>query len=72
MVKEWRKQRRLSQYRLSKLSGVSQGFINDIERGRRIPSIPTLEKLSKVLKVNIGDLIKDDIDYTEEKSTPII
>lgn len=37
--------------KLGKLSGVSHTTINDIEKGRRMPAIDTVERLARTLKV---------------------
>lgn len=37
--------------KLGKLSGVSHTTINDIEKGRRMPAVDTVERLARTLKV---------------------
>jgi len=45
-LKEIRKAKKISVYKLSQLSGVSETHIRDLERGDRNPSIDTLSRLS--------------------------
>ena len=47
----------LSQYRLSKLSGVSQPHISDIESGKKSPTLAVLEKLANAMKITVSQLI---------------
>lgn len=55
----------LSQKELSKLSGVSASYINDIECHRKCPSLTIVEKLCKVLKHDACEMIMDH--YQERK-----
>jgi transcriptional regulator with XRE-family HTH domain len=52
-----REQAGLSQPELSERSGVAQGTISDIERGKRKPRGRTLRKLAQVLGVEVADLL---------------
>lgn len=47
----------ISQYRLAKLSGVSAALINAYCQNTRQPSLETLYKLAKALKVTPCDLL---------------
>jgi transcriptional regulator with XRE-family HTH domain len=72
-----REQRGLSQDKLADLSGVPQNTISRIERGERTPRPNTLEKLSRVLKVehpswlampmNTSETFGDLIEGTPER-----
>lgn len=70
LVRKYRRRKKLTQKQLAELSGVSKSYIGDIECGRKIPRLETLERISKALRVNMGDLIKDDMDFSETESTP--
>lgn len=52
----WREHRGLTQRALADKAGISTGMMNDIEKGRRTPSLPTARGLAKVLGVDIDDL----------------
>ena len=58
-IKKLRKQKGLSQDRLSKLADISYNTVIKLESGGITnPSIGTLQKLAKALNVNIDDLLK--------------
>lgn len=53
-----RKESRLHQYELAKISGVSQATISNIENQKyKHPNIMTLKKLARALKIKVNDLI---------------
>ena len=53
----WREHRGLTQTALGAISGVQQGYIAQIESGRKTGSIETLKKLSAALRIDIDDLV---------------
>jgi transcriptional regulator with XRE-family HTH domain len=55
-VRELRKARGWTQEKLEEHSGLDRTYISDIERGIRNPSVRSLEKLAKALKVKVSDL----------------
>jgi transcriptional regulator with XRE-family HTH domain len=57
MVKTLRQKRGLTQEALAKAAGVTRVYVAKIEAGEKIPSIPTLRKLAKALKVKAGRLL---------------
>ncbi len=57
-VREIRLEKKMSQGDVAKILGVHRTYISGIERGMRNPSLVTLEKIAKALKVNIDILIK--------------
>ena len=58
-LKELREAKGFSQGRLSRLSGVPRESINRFERGKRKPSIDTLEKLKKPLECTIDEIVSE-------------
>ena len=56
----WRDHRGLTQTELETLSGVQQGYIAQIETGRKTGSIETLKKLAVALRINIDDLVAEE------------
>ena len=54
-LKRIREEKGWSQVRLAKESGVDRATINQAERGRRSPSIATLESLARALGSEVGD-----------------
>ena len=58
-IKKLRKQRDLSQDRLSKLADISHNTIIKIESGAiQSPTMDTAQKIAKALNVSIDDFIK--------------
>lgn len=63
-VREFRKQKKLTQEKLAETIGVDNGYISKLEVGQNFPSITTLEKIADVLDVELYELFR----YTNYKS----
>jgi len=48
----------LRQYELAKISGISVSYLSEIENNRTTPSLRTLVKIAKALRLDISLLIK--------------
>ena len=57
-----RKKAGFSQQKLSEMTGLSQAFISEIERGKKEPSLKTLSTLSFALDCEIEDLIPELVE----------
>jgi transcriptional regulator with XRE-family HTH domain len=57
-IKILREGQKISQEELAARSGISRGYLARLETGRHDPTITTLEKLAKALKVPVGKLLK--------------
>ena len=57
-VRETRLALGMTQERLADVSGFSQQYISDLERGRRNPTIVSLYELAQALTVTPIDLLK--------------
>lgn len=55
-----RQEKGLTQEQISEISGFSQQYISDLERGRRNPTIITLYELAQALNVNHVTLVQSD------------
>ena len=55
-IKEIRINRGLTQKELSKLSGISESYIGDLERNEKEPTISILCRIAKALEVDIKEL----------------
>lgn len=53
-----RKQRKLSQQKLAILSDVDRSYLAEVEEGKANPSIKFLGKISKILKIRVGKLMR--------------
>ncbi len=58
-VQQYRKEAGLTQEQLGNATGLDRGYISGVERAVRNPSIKSLEKIAKVLKVKVSDLTTD-------------
>ena len=63
-IKELRKRIGLTQEELAELIQMEQNSISVMESGRNFPTLGTLEKIAKVLDVNLSDFF--DYDYIED------
>jgi transcriptional regulator with XRE-family HTH domain len=57
-LKQIRAKEGLSQADLAKKAGISREYIARLETGHHDPSLSTLEKLAKALKVKVGELLE--------------
>jgi DNA-binding XRE family transcriptional regulator len=53
----WRKHRGMTQEALSKLVGVAQGFISEIENGSKSGDVQTLAAVARALEISLDDLV---------------
>lgn len=53
-----RKEKGLTQEKLSELSGLSQQYISDLERGKRNPTIVTIYELAMALGIEHMELVR--------------
>ena len=57
-----RKSKKITIYKLSKDTGISQNHISGIELGKRQPTIETLTRLSAPLGITLAELFNEDND----------
>jgi len=57
-LKAFRRQYKLTQTVLAKRAGVKQPYIVALEKGRENPTLATLKRLAKALKVTVAELLK--------------
>lgn len=55
-IKELRKKANLTQNKLSESVGISEKYLQYIEKGSRQPSLKTIYKLAEAVKVKTKDL----------------
>lgn len=72
-IKQVRETKEVSQKQLGKKIGVSEGFINDIELGKKVINEKLLEKISKILGEEIEDrsVAFEDAEETKERKTKL-
>ena len=57
-IRELRQARKLTQGQLAEKVGVTREYIVRLEAARYDPSLSTIEKLAKALRVKVEDLLK--------------
>ena len=57
-IKEYRKNKKLTQEKLAEILELDVGYISKLEVGRNFPTIGTLEKIAKVLEVDLYKLFQ--------------
>ena len=62
-----RKQKRFTQEKFAEVSGFTQQYISDLERGRRNPTVVTLFELASTLGVSHVDLVLPDDEARAER-----
>lgn len=56
-LKELRENKKMSIYKLSQISGISQGHISDLENGKNQPTIDTLKRLLEPMGITLSDFL---------------
>jgi transcriptional regulator with XRE-family HTH domain len=65
-IRKIRIEKKLSLGDLARFTGLTKGYISKIENSDKAPPLSTLDKIAKVLKVDIGVLTAEDLDLPEE------
>src|SRR5215208_1047386 len=55
-VKIWRSRLGISQEELAGRAGLHRTYVSDIERGARNPSLESIDKLARALKISVATL----------------
>jgi len=55
----YRKKLKLSQDQVADKSKVDRSYLAEVEEGKANPSVKFLHRISKILKVKVGSLIKE-------------
>lgn len=53
VIQKYRKKKGLSQYMLAKEVGIAQSFMNEIEAGKKSPSIEVFFRICEVLDIRV-------------------
>ena len=61
-LKQIRTERNLSLYGLSKITGLSKSYLNEIEKGKKYPKTDKIVSLSKALDINYDQLVSLKLD----------
>lgn len=63
----WRKRRGLTQAELAKRAEIAQGFLSEIEGGRKKGDVAVLQRIAAALEISLLDLVPD-LPTTDRKS----
>ncbi|MDD3238017.1 MAG: helix-turn-helix transcriptional regulator [Candidatus Gastranaerophilales bacterium] len=58
-IKQYRKEKNISQEKLAFSINTARNYIGCIERGEKRPSLATIYKITLVLKISLTELFKD-------------
>jgi transcriptional regulator with XRE-family HTH domain len=67
-VRDLRHVRNLSQRQLAARMGVPRTYISKIENGKAMPTLSSLDRLAKALKVDIASLLRDATNRHSEET----
>ncbi len=56
-VKPWRTKRQLTQQALADKVGIHRVYLAQLEAGTKTPSLRTLQRLAKALRIKVADLL---------------
>jgi transcriptional regulator with XRE-family HTH domain len=62
-----RKEKGFTQEHFAEISGFTQQYLSDLERGRRNPTVVTLFHLASALGINHVDLVQPDDEARNER-----
>ena len=73
-LKTVRNSKKISIYKLSQLSDVSESQIRNIERGNSNPSFDTLSKLAEPLGLSLADLLNEteEVSYLSNEEKELV
>ena len=60
LIRKKREEKGISQNHLSKLLGISQPYMNQIETGARNPTLPLMMKICEVLEISMFEVPKEN------------
>ncbi|KHD34204.1 hypothetical protein NL50_17830 [Clostridium acetobutylicum] len=69
-IKQYRKKRKITQKKLSRLSGITQSYLSDLESNCRYksPTLKTLQEIANALDVCPKELIECNCKYCKCKN----
>jgi transcriptional regulator with XRE-family HTH domain len=71
-IKELRKSKKLTQEKLAEILDLDVGYISKLEVGRNFPTIGTLERISKVLEVEMYELFQYTNNSRKDFKTELV
>lgn len=71
-IKELRKEKRMTQQELARLTGINRITIGNYERGNRVPNIERIKPIAKILNVDANYFIDMNNDNATSRYKEII
>jgi transcriptional regulator with XRE-family HTH domain len=66
-IKKMRSQKGISQMELSLRSNLSQSFLANLEKGKKMPSVLTLIKIADALDVDPKDFFSENVNFVSKR-----
>jgi transcriptional regulator with XRE-family HTH domain len=66
-IKKIRTRKGISQMELSLRSGLSQSFLANLEKGKKLPSVLTIIKIADALEVNSKDFFPENANFATKQ-----
>lgn len=63
-LRQMRKSKKFSIYRLHVITGLSQGHISELEKGKNQPTIETLQRLLTPMGISLAEFFNEDADVS--------
>lgn len=57
-LKRIRIEKGISQNKIARILGIDRAFISNIENGKTNPTLATIAKIAKAIRVSVGELMK--------------
>lgn len=68
VIKEIRKKKNITVYRLSKITGIARSYLLELENNKKFnPTLSVMYKIANALEVKIDDLFYTELDLDELK-----
>jgi transcriptional regulator with XRE-family HTH domain len=67
ILEDFGRNKGFTQERFAEISGFTQQYVSDLERGRRNPTVVTLFHLASALGINNVDLVQPDDEARNER-----
>ena len=73
-LRQMRKSKKFSIYRLHEITGLSQGHISELEKGKNQPTIETLQRLLTPMGISLSEFFNEDneISYLNSREKELV
>lgn len=70
LIREWRRENRLSQADLADRLGVSQGYVSQMENGEAFSTLSLLVALADLMEISLDELVGRNTNTTHPEPVP--